>query len=209
VTFFVAGVIPPGSGPDERRRRRPCSGAAHHFTLQHISIGIIRPALPASFILDAKGVICYKDVRGKEPDEAVGVESPGRAGEMRNVALIGLHILIVGSAGCGKDPPKEDYSVSGFVTQLKDKDPNMRYSAARSLGKFGPEAKAAIPALVESLKGDESPLVRMGAAYALGDMGADAAEALPALKQAANDRDPEVRKAAAYAVKHIQLQAKN
>jgi HEAT repeat protein len=111
-------------------------------------------------------------------------------------------VVVLLSAGCGhKGGP--DYSVSGLVAQLKDKDPNLRYSAARALGKYGPEAGPALPALVEALK-DDSPMVRMGAAYALGDLGPDARDALPALKQRANDPDRKVREAVAYAVKRIE-----
>ena len=44
----------------------------------------------------------------------------------------------------------------------------------------------------------------MGAAYALGDIGPDAKDAVPALKQLANDRDKNLREAAAYALKHIE-----
>jgi HEAT repeat protein len=104
--------------------------------------------------------------------------------------------------GCG-GARRIDYSVLTLVQSLKDPDPNMRYYAAKSLGKYGPEAAAAVPDLVGALK-DESALVRSGAAYALGDLGPTAAAAKPALLQAAKDADKDVRTAVAYALKRLQ-----
>jgi HEAT repeat protein len=105
-------------------------------------------------------------------------------------------------AGCG-DGRRIDYSVPTLIRTLKDPDPNMRYYAAKSLGKYGPEAADAVPDLVEALK-DESALVRSGAAYALGDLGPAAAAAKPALQQTAKDADKDVRTAVAYALKRLQ-----
>jgi HEAT repeat protein len=105
-------------------------------------------------------------------------------------------------AGC-KDPRKVDYSVASLRKTLReDKDPNMRYWAAESLGHYGPKAKEAVPDLIEALK-DENRLVRMGAGYALAEIGPDAADALPALQEAARDSEKEVRDAAEYALKQI------
>ena len=87
------------------------------------------------------------------------------------------------------------------------KDPNRRYWAARSLGQFGPQAKAAVPDLIEALR-DEDKMVRMGAGYALAEIGADAADAVPALREAARDPENEVRDAAQYALKQIQKKGK-
>ncbi len=113
--------------------------------------------------------------------------------------------LLVAAVGCG-DSRKVDHSVPSLVKTLKeDKDPNMRYYAAQSLGQFGPEAKTAVPDLIEALK-DESKMVRMGAAYALGEIGST--EAVPALQEAARDAEKEVRDAAAFAIKQIKQKGK-
>jgi len=115
---------------------------------------------------------------------------------MRRLLLVALLI----GAGCGK---KEDYSVNGLTQKLESSDPNTRYEAARKLGKYGAEAKDAVPKLIEMLK-DPDANVRMGAAYALGDIGREAQSALPALKQALKDKDRSVGEAATYARKRIQ-----
>jgi hypothetical protein len=107
--------------------------------------------------------------------------------------------------GCGGR--KVEHSVPSLVKTLKDKDPNMRYWAAESLGRYGPEAGTAVPDLVEALK-DEDKMVRMGAAYALGEIGPAAADAGLALKQALKDPAKEVRDAAARSLKRIQAKRK-
>jgi HEAT repeat protein len=99
-----------------------------------------------------------------------------------------------------------DYSVQTLTKTLREeKDPNMRFYAAQSLGQFGREAQPAVPDLVTSLK-DESPMVRMGAAYALGEIRSP--DAVPALQEAAKDSEKEVRDAAAFALKQIQQKTK-
>ena len=112
-----------------------------------------------------------------------------------------LACLVLSLAGCSGR--KVDHSIPSLVKTLKEKDPNMRYWAAESLGHFGAEARSAVPDLIEALK-DEDKMVRMGVAYALAEIGPAAADAVPALKGALKDQAKEVRDAAAYALKHIQ-----
>ena len=105
-------------------------------------------------------------------------------------------------AGCS-NPRKIDYSVASLRETLrKDKDPNMRYWAAQSLGKFGDKAGEAVPDLIEALR-DEDKMVRMGAGYALGELGPTAGEAVPALQEASKDPEQDVRDAATSALKQI------
>lgn len=97
-------------------------------------------------------------------------------------------------AGCSKEPPTdeliEDLSsaeegdrikaarwlqqrtgeaakvVPALIEALKDKDPDVRWSAAIGLGYFGEKAEAALPALDEA-KRDTDPRVREGARVAI------------------------------------------
>lgn len=118
---------------------------------------------------------------------------------MRPVTLIALVALMAGCSRSGKG----EYTVPGLIKTLqKDKDPNMRYWAAQSLGHFQREAKPAVPALAEALK-DQDKNVRMGAAYALAEIGPDANEAAPSLQEALRDSEKQVRDAAAYALKQV------
>jgi HEAT repeat protein len=120
---------------------------------------------------------------------------------MKRLILISLAVLIV---GCAKDTKKEAYSAPSLIEKLSDKDPGVRYHAAKQLGhKKGSEAKDAIPHLIEALK-DEDKNVRIAVAYALAEIGPDAGAAVPALKVALKDKDKKVRDGAAYALKKIE-----
>src|SRR5262249_9170993 len=116
---------------------------------------------------------------------------------MKQIFLIGLAMLVM--MGCSK---KKEYTAPSLVELLKEKDPKMRYYAARELGHFGAQAAEVVPPLTEALK-DEDKTVRMGAAYALGEIGPDAKSALSALEAALRDPEAKVRKAADYAVKKV------
>jgi HEAT repeat protein len=116
-----------------------------------------------------------------------------------------LVICLSATIGCG-NAKRIEHSVDSLVKTLKeDKDPNMRYWAADSLGKFGREAQTAVPDLIAALK-DENKNVRMGAAYALGEIGS--MEAMSSLREVSKDSEKEVRDAATTALKRIQQKTK-
>ena len=66
----------------------------------------------------------------------------------------------------------------------------------------GSGAKAAVPALIATLK-DKERSPRIWAAIALGAIGAEAKAAVPALRAALKLKDESVRSAAAEAIKNI------
>ena len=105
--------------------------------------------------------------------------------------------------GCDLSDKAIDYARQGQIKALQDKDPDVRCTAATVLGKYGPEAKEAVPALTAALK-DEDKHVREAVAYALGRIGPDARDAIPSLKETLKDKNAPVRQAAAYALKEIQ-----
>jgi HEAT repeat protein len=74
-----------------------------------------------------------------------------------------------------------------------DGDGEIRWNAARTLGKIGPAARGAVPILVEALD-DRDALVREHAAEALGEIGPDAKSAIPALVKVLKDPDARVRR---------------
>ncbi len=91
-------------------------------------------------------------------------------------------------------------AVEALVKKLKDKDQNVRLQAAKELAHwFGPEVKAALPALTAALK-HEDPATRRAAAVALANYYLDAGSAVPALCEALKDPDPEVSVKAAEAL---------
>ena len=82
---------------------------------------------------------------------------------------------------------------------LGDQDKGVRQAAAHALGKLGPAAKAAAPALLESLKDTQADVQREAgrcAAY----IGSDTKAAIPWLAAAARGSDHEAGKAAVWAL---------
>jgi HEAT repeat protein len=80
-------------------------------------------------------------------------------------------------------------AVPALIDVLTGPNTEMRACAAMHLAKIGPAAKAAVPALVRSLRADqpvlndaEADALRRYAVIALGRIGPDAREAVPALK---------------------------
>jgi HEAT repeat protein len=80
--------------------------------------------------------------------------------------------------------------------------PQARYWACLALGEMGPQAQAAVPALIKVLS-DERPEVRLQATIALGEIGPDAKPAVAALMKLLDDPIPSVRAAAVFALGHI------
>jgi HEAT repeat protein len=102
------------------------------------------------------------------------------------------------------DRAKVSAVVPVFIEGLRDQTSwYNRGTSAHLLGQIGPEAKAAIPVLMETLK-DQHEDIRGLAADALGQMGPEAKAAIPALEQARdNDAEEDVRRRAAKALQRI------
>lgn len=99
-------------------------------------------------------------------------------------------------AGFGKP------SVEPLIGALRQKDNEAVITASKTLGKLGPDATAAVPALTKLLT-DKVPLVAAAAARALGDIGASAGKALPMLVAAMDSENEDLKDAATAAVKKI------
>jgi len=80
-------------------------------------------------------------------------------------------------AGDKKEPAYQGKPLGDWVKLLKDRNPRAREEATVVLAKMGPDARPAIPDLIETLKDDEF-LVRLNAAGALGKIGPAAVPAL-------------------------------
>lgn len=90
---------------------------------------------------------------------------------------------------------------------LKDPIFDIRKDAAWALGEIGPEAKEAIPHLVEALQ-DEFEFVRREAIESLSKIGANPAEIVPAFIKALKDQDWIVRREGAESLGKLGFRAK-
>lgn len=120
----------------------------------------------------------------------------------RLVLLLPLLLL----SGCRAKPPYEGKSVAELEQMLRAPNPAVRVRGAYGLSRLGPEARSAVPALMEAMKKDS--LVRQNAALALGQIGPSAREAVPALNEALSDPEWAVRRQAALALGKIGPEAR-
>ena len=90
-------------------------------------------------------------------------------------------------------------AVPQLIELLRDADPGTRYLTAKALGQIGDEAEAAVPALLEALRGDDM-FLRAGATGALIKIGYPA---VPGLTIALFDDSSAVKRAACKALGKI------
>jgi HEAT repeat protein len=95
--------------------------------------------------------------------------------------------------------------VPRLINALKNKD--LRLHAARVLGRIGPEAKEAAPALAAALDDAEGEY-RREVQFALGAIGPAAAPAVPSLIESLDSDDDQIRNSAVYALGRIGPAAK-
>jgi len=94
-------------------------------------------------------------------------------------------------------------AVPTLIKLLWDPSDNVRMASAEELGRIGPRAKAAVPALVAVLAGEGSIGTQSAACEALGRIGPEAKVAVPALKRQLAHPDKLVQAHAALALRLI------
>jgi len=90
-----------------------------------------------------------------------------------------------------------------LVRALGKNDDDVRVAAARAVGRIGPRAAAAVPALMGALGDEKNFRLRQTVLVALARMGSKAAAAVPMLSQVLEDRAPRFRELAAIALGSI------
>jgi HEAT repeat protein len=95
-----------------------------------------------------------------------------------------------------------DPRLQKLIRRLKSPHDVKRIHAGLLLGRMGPEAKEAVPALLELLHEQSAPNRKL-AAWTLGYIGQRAVEAIPALRVALRDSNEGVRKMAREALDKI------
>lgn len=118
--------------------------------------------------------------------------------EVRSGAAHSLRLV------CGMIRGEAKESIADLAAALANPDAEVRQSLAGALAGIGPDAKAAVPALIQALK-DAEASVRATTAYALGQIRSKTA--VPALTEALQDPKGRVRMEAAYALGTIGAEA--
>ena len=207
-------------------------GAAQRLTTLGAYARPARPELLAAFKDESADVraaaataVLYSTSEPADDD----VEVPAAARAMLNDPALPVRVYAAAILIAYDAPPAEFLAI--LTEGLKCKDLNVATLTARGLGKIGPAAEAAIPALRDSVLVAEEPnheaidamakigppaipalievlergdsLARQTAAQALADMGEPARAALPALRKAANHSDISVSTAARKAIENL------
>lgn len=121
-----------------------------------------------------------------------------------NSSLLLLILVLAAAGGCLQEAPTPsvEHGIALLAALLEDQSPEVRRTAAESLGKIG--APTALPAVL-SLLHDPVPVVRATAAQALGRMASPGDEAvIMGLSRALEDPADKVRQAAALAIGDIE-----
>jgi HEAT repeat protein len=100
----------------------------------------------------------------------------------------------------GPAPPSD---VPALVSLLASPHSDVGYWAATLLGRLGPDAATAVPALTATLSGSAHLAVRQRAAWALGEIGPAAAAARDALAKASKSDDPRLARLAQQAINQL------
>jgi HEAT repeat protein len=112
------------------------------------------------------------------------------------------------SAAQTQEPSRDGLPLNEWIRRTGDASPNTRQYAANVIHDMGPEAKAAVPALIKLLHDKDSDS-RDAAAKALGAMRSAAKAAVPALINALDDPESYVRHVAAESLGQIGPDAKS
>lgn len=99
--------------------------------------------------------------------------------------------------------PPDPELLDGLTPLLTDEEADVAYWAATLIGRLGPDAAAAVPALIAALQNSPHQNVRQRAVWALSAIGPGAASATDTLRVAASGDDPRLARLAQGALTAI------
>jgi HEAT repeat protein len=124
-----------------------------------------------------------------------------------------LVCIAILSIGCSKKKEEEDVvyqgkPLSAWIKMLEDTNPSTRFAAIHAVGKIGPEAREAIPALVETIRQtrNHDKRILFACNHALLAMGK---EIVPDMISVLKDEDWEMRRGAAWILGKVGPDAKD
>ena len=145
----------------------------------------------------------------KDGDEGVRLSACSDLGELGPDAepAVAALITVVQDEGAGRILNDGSGPARRVLAHDSSKKLSVRSAAAEALGKIGPKARAAVPALMEAAQ-DANPFVRFDTAIALWKIEGEAIRSVPILSsllsvRPAGPRDPSVASMAAHALGDI------
>lgn len=133
------------------------------------------------------------------PNAEQAVSALGKATGSRHEPIRWNAVRSLGRIGPAARP-----MIPRIISFLKDRDEGMRMTAAAALGQIGHGSPEVVSALIDALQTDPGQFaVREEAAKALGKIAPPAEAAIPVLEKARNHKFPDVREAAAEALRKI------
>lgn len=131
--------------------------------------------------------------------EALASDDPDRTvREAARTALFHVNLDALAAAGVSQADPR----IQELVARLDEDDEFESVAAANALGRLGPDAAAAAPALARALRSPNKWL-RVAAAEALGAIGPGGGPAAASLEEAGDDPDADVRAAVRAALESL------
>jgi len=118
---------------------------------------------------------------------------------LAGLALMAQNAVSQTAAGQPKEPETDGRPLSAWIADLKADAPQVRNAAAYEISGLGPEAVAAVPALIEALN-DPLEVVRYPVCVALREIGPGAKDAVPALTKTLDDRNDDIAAMARKAI---------
>jgi HEAT repeat protein len=130
----------------------------------------------------------------------------------RMLGMLGVALFAAGTAAAQSKPAKasepssDGRTLSEWIADLKAPAPQTRNAAAYEIAGMGPDAAAAVPALIAALD-DEMAAVRYPVVIALMEIGPAAKAAIPKLERMEEEEiNDEIAAAARRALKRIKVQ---
>ena len=130
---------------------------------------------------------------------------------LKRVAVVIGAVILLGSSSLtaqakpahSKEPVSAGRPLSQWIADLKAAAPQTRNAAAYEIAGMGPQAAAAVPALIQALD-DPAPSVRFPVTVALMEIGPAAKAAVPRLQQMVDEElNDEIAASARRALKRI------
>jgi HEAT repeat protein len=151
--------------------------------LARIGVPAVRPVLDAADSITGNATWGAAEALRSIGKDAIPILREGLGSKNANTRRLAADVL----ARLPAEPDTD--SVAGIVESLWSKDPTYRRRAIEAVGRLGPAAAAALPALLDLIRDEQASDDRTLAAWAVGQLGPAAVSAVPELLRLVGRKD--------------------